>query len=205
MKITLTNGARPAWLKDNDLVLARYYCYTPSKPVGHPAVADTTKLNLFGWGDTDLLAIEIADTHPYALATSKGFTYWSGTDADAGPEDWDGGEVLLRKGYPILISRPDWSDEGCDWDIIGYHKKPEPILKDFTIHTNVKFTVKADTDLNATLMAKDLLEASDLIGDWGGIIAKPTTHTRTDFLASTGKKVRVTYENDNPVKVELAS
>jgi hypothetical protein len=130
MKITLSPpGQRPSWLKDDDAVLARYYG-------GTRAVGARLASELETWGDAVSPAIEmieIPDTHPYAVATSKGFTYWPGGRP---PDDWDDAqEVLLRDGTTCPDDRVNfWGHLGYQSDIIGYHRKAEEAGKVWYAH-----------------------------------------------------------------------
>lgn len=121
MKITLDPpGQRPSWLKDDDVVVSKIYGdWQTSHSYACKAV------ELVSWNDTDLLAIEIEDTHPYAVATSRGFTYWPG--GESAPDDWDSEcHVLLRDGTlwgPSSLMF--WPHAFDGRDIIGYHRKAE--------------------------------------------------------------------------------
>lgn len=81
-------------------------------------------------------AIRLRADHPYYLATSKGFTYWPG--GESAPDDWDGGEVLLRH-RGRYAGCAAWIGDGIRWhhvgigdDIIGYRKRMEPQQQDAT-------------------------------------------------------------------------
>lgn len=119
MKITLDPpGQRPNWLKDEDVVLSRHW-----RRLGPDYTQEPAKKLL--WEVPALLAIEIEDTHPYAVATSKGFTYWPG--GESAPEDWDSsGPILFRNG-DITTTHGNWTwlHDGRGYDIIGYPRKAE--------------------------------------------------------------------------------
>lgn len=119
MKITLdpTNPRRPDWVRDDDMILTRWYRGDPHNPYFGAVSAS-------GRAWSDLKAFEIADNHPYAIATNLGFTYWPGGDRE--PEYIDRSKlVLFRNG---TTSRGDrsyrWNHIGSNTDIIGYHKLP---------------------------------------------------------------------------------
>lgn len=85
----------------------------------------------------DITAIRLRTDHPYYTATEKGFTYWPGGE-DA-PDDWDGGDTLLRNG--ALCPQPGTWAHGVDRDIIGYRKRSEPIDSHMNqVHYNAPFT-----------------------------------------------------------------
>ena len=105
------DGKRPEWLRDDDWV----------------RMGDTN-LTARSWSfDGSHPHFRLLASHPYYLATSRGFTYWPG--GDEAPADWDGGEVFFvnreAQSYPYLAPS-DWAaDRPGIARIIGYHRKPE--------------------------------------------------------------------------------
>lgn len=166
MKITIENGQRPSWLKDTDIILRRYYGSFTAERSKAFATGQNTKFphfTCFCWGAKDLNAIEIDDTHPYAVATSQGFTYNDGSSNSA-PTDGDPSKsVLFRDGqtgnYP---SGSEWHHPRAHYpanDIIGYHVKVEPKpFEIYMIKAEVEFTVNTVTEARATEVALEVLE-----------------------------------------------
>lgn len=118
------DGNRPEWLHDGELMQYQ--------------TSDRTKWfdMKWGWGWAVIGGdIRLPASHPYYLATSRGFTYWPG--GDSAPADWDGGEVLRRGGDDAHHKDP-WLapyEHNQRWfhvarsdfaDIIGYRRKVEP-------------------------------------------------------------------------------
>lgn len=120
------NGKKPDWLGESDIVFATYkdYCgeYVATESHYPASRCDWSRVSEF-----QLLA-----SHPYYLATSKGFTYWPG--GDSAPDDWDGGEVLFAGGQNghktgVLTGRINFWQHGNimrQWNIIGYKRKAVP-------------------------------------------------------------------------------
>ena len=108
------NGARPEWLGENQEI--HFHWVDGSH-------GDWIARDFNGREWRKCRALQLPASHPYYLATSKGFTYWPG-GRDA-PDDWDGGDTLLQNG--ALCPQPGTWVHGVDVDIIGYHRKPEPV------------------------------------------------------------------------------
>jgi hypothetical protein len=100
------------WLGDNELITVKWHFGEWSDiTYGLPAVH---------WVHNEWEAFKLPANHPYYLATSTGFKYWPG--GDRAPDDWDGGDVLLRDGDDTG-SGEDWRHLGDGCDIIGYQPK----------------------------------------------------------------------------------
>lgn len=109
----------PSWLGSDELVKPRWgkdgwYPYTtPANCVASPERVTAILLRVDHWA--------------YAVI-AKGFEPWAG--GDSAPDDWDGGDVLLRRGACGDGIR--WHNVGVDDDIIGYRKRMEPQQQDAT-------------------------------------------------------------------------
>jgi hypothetical protein len=122
------NGVRPTWLRGCDLVdlkTSEGWRYSKSGVSRDP--------KRYSWAHVDgtpcILSIRLRPDHSYYTATTEGFTYWPG--GNEAPEDWDGGEVLLRRDgclrSPHLRS------------IIGYRKRAETTsIDDFARHLSTQ-------------------------------------------------------------------
>lgn len=168
MKITLTNGERPSWLKDDDLVLERFYTkhsgMNPGGRYNNAAHADGRAQDYpfgtaFSWSP-DLEAIEIEDTHPYAVATSKGFKFNDGTSLGA-PEDYDG-TVLFANGLVDDGDNTDWYwgwEKPAYYAIIGYKPKPTLKLETYDVRVDAQqFQVKAYSQTQAYALAEEQID-----------------------------------------------
>lgn len=107
------NGKRPAWLSDDEVVW----------PVD--AASETPWSNPYAVRDVhvwSLITIRLPADHFAYKALDAGFEPWGG--GDSAPEDWDGGEVLLRNGWTGLPSPAStwWSHFDSGSYIIGYRK-----------------------------------------------------------------------------------
>jgi hypothetical protein len=93
------------------------------------------------WFDKDRMwtlptAIRLPASHPYYLATSRGFTYWPG--GNSAPDDWDGGEVLWTDGPPCIpAASTSWKRESIPGvpNVIGYHPELEDATPAETVAT----------------------------------------------------------------------
>lgn len=120
-----TNGERPDWLRDGEQIA----CLNRADDWVGPRTALPGNDHIWQW----LRAFKLPAGHPYYTATRAGFTYWPG--GESAPDDWDGGDVLLRDGdtwcpSPIDLAHPNWQrgyegdpDRYADIDIIGYRKR----------------------------------------------------------------------------------
>lgn len=114
------NGVRPDWLRDGDKVNPAWHYDGAISEYGYE-VKDNRKIVCV----EKLAHIRLAASHPYYLATSRGFTYWPG--GDSAPADWDGGDVLDAYGS---VNGPDWIGRWTNigdgyHNIIGYRKRTE--------------------------------------------------------------------------------
>lgn len=106
------NGARPDWLGDEPFEFFQGAGFGWIN--GHPHLS---------WEVIE--QVRLPATHPYYLATAKGYKYWPG--GDEAPGDWDGGEVLARNGTVNYFGHnPIWADINGPGTIIGYHPRAEP-------------------------------------------------------------------------------
>ena len=114
--IEASNSREPLpWLKSDEYV----FCIWGEGNEGGPYEVH----HVHGWGDG--FRIRLPDDHPYYLATSKGFTYWSGGDEH--PADYDRGDILFRNGLPYPYHEGHgWMNMGDSWNIIGYKKRVDP-------------------------------------------------------------------------------
>lgn len=92
------------------------------------------------------------------LAVERGFTYWPG--GDAAPADWDGGEVLLRKGEKCNPAYWAWSKFIPTHDIIGYRKK-STTHSISPQHNSIADTVLENRRLNARV--EELLRVNNAL------------------------------------------
>lgn len=117
------DGQQPTWLADSD------ECQCRSRATGRWLACVKNRAI---W--ENLTHIRLPVDHWAYPAIQKGFTPWQG--GEAAPDDWDGGQVLLRDGdfinHPFATSA-NWM-RGLDGDptkmayldIIGYRKRTEP-------------------------------------------------------------------------------
>lgn len=80
------NGVRPEWLRDEDKIIVRWGDATgieSRRGAWRPSLIDQRISETTGWDS--VYAIRLPATHPYYLATSRGFTYWPG--GENAPED----------------------------------------------------------------------------------------------------------------------
>ena len=116
------DGKRPDWLKGDEKI-GIVWAHMRWDNLNTPA--DCVR----GWEDS-VAAIMLRADHPYYAATSNGFTYWPG--GENAPDDWDGGEVLLRDhdGLCPPAGIVTWERLEYSSDIIGYRKRAEPVQND---------------------------------------------------------------------------
>lgn len=126
MKIDIEPGSgRPSWLRDDDITFNRTYYDLENFPHSPRRAANCDHI---GEGWTDMASFEIDDDHPYAVATSKGFTYWPGGAEE--PDDIDkNGQILFRNGRTSEYSIGGWwwgrpLYGSIDYEIIGYKALP---------------------------------------------------------------------------------
>lgn len=99
---------RPEWLGDG-IFEVRF----PQHSGGLHTCSDV------GWDEA--CALYLPRTHWAAPAIEGGWRPWAG--GDAAPDDWDGGEVLLRCGE--TFRKPGrWGHLSSDFDVVGYKPKP---------------------------------------------------------------------------------
>ena len=125
---------RPDWLKDSDICAIK----DRDSWVGESSVFNAVK---WFWSK-GITQIKLLADHAYYTVQAynkehgTSYTYWGGQGEK--PDDWDGGDVVLRNGS--TVRRPaSWShlwregDNG-EYDVIGYTRKVEEArddLKDF--------------------------------------------------------------------------
>jgi hypothetical protein len=124
------NGVCPTWLRTSDTVdlkTSEGWRYSKSGVAGDPRTYSWTQAD----GTPCILSIRLRPDHSYYTATTEGFTYWPG--GNEAPEDWDGGEVLLRDG---CLRSPHLRSSSS---IIGYRKRAETTsIDDFTRHLSTQ-------------------------------------------------------------------
>jgi len=110
------DGKRPEWLRDDD------HCRAQSMMGDWYGVKGGDARPAVMWGWPAIEQIRLPASHPYYLATSRGFTYWPG--GDSAPSDWDGETVLLRPDE-LMTAHPEirWQHEGNKGDVIGYRRE----------------------------------------------------------------------------------
>lgn len=117
------NGARPEWLGENQEI--HFHWVDGSH-------GDWIARDFNGREWRECRALQLPASHPYYLATSKGFTYWPGGN-DA-PCDWDGDPVLYKcgavqgEGDAARWSAVSWEAFDQDSQIIGYNRKSTPVI-----------------------------------------------------------------------------
>ena len=111
------NGVRPDWLRDGER-LQWAHCLNAST-LWTETLPD--ELNFATGKPHQISHIRVRHDHPAYVALARGFKPWSG--GESAPDDWDGGDVLLRDGteWPHY---PTWTDCGTR-SIIGYRKRVE--------------------------------------------------------------------------------
>jgi len=178
------DGKRPEWIGIGELVDVKWRgdpewiseCVTQGVKAQH----------VKGWGDVE--EIRLPASHPYYLATSRGFTYWPG--GDEAPADWDGDATLSRSGVwsPLPPIIKPWRHMGREIDVIGYHRKPEE-RPTATVATLSGAAAKAVKRLTAHAMAA---QAAGLIG------AATDMRATCDVIAGlTGEVEAMTLNRDN--------
>lgn len=106
------NGVRPTWLRDDDRFEVKWHTCLPGNCWHRGSI------------DTHTMSIRLPANHWAYQALAAGFEPWPG--GDAAPDDWDGGEVLLRHGG--IVKSTNWR-HGADlpgghrYDVIGYRKQ----------------------------------------------------------------------------------
>lgn len=116
------DGKRLDWLTDAETSSIKWSVHTSPHDFG---VSQPDVWKRFGNHDWEALhAIRLPASHPYYLATSRGFTYWPG--GENAPEDWDGGEVLIGDGRIEHPGNSSWAAHCPNWCcLIGYRKRAE--------------------------------------------------------------------------------
>ena len=115
------NGVRPDWLR------GRVTCDLKTAAGWGSAAYYDSENDAEDWawshrpGDPNVTHIRLPADHPAYVALARGFTPWSG--GESAPDDWDGGDVLLRDGTE-WAHYPTWTDCGTR-SIIGYRKRVE--------------------------------------------------------------------------------
>lgn len=105
-------GVRPRWLRDDDFYFVNDEAFPDKWFEGAR----------YDWHGL-IKRIRIPEDHPAVPALRKGMEPWLG--GDSAPEDWDGGQVLLRKGTTTwAFDWLEWRHSGGSQDIIGYTKRP---------------------------------------------------------------------------------
>ncbi len=127
------NGVRPAWLSDEEAMLAGWKRSISDQETRIWSVPDAWTAGSIcrdtyaerGWINVEALRLPV--NHWAYRVIEAGFEPWRG--GDAAPADWDGGDVLLRDDRLIK-----WSHHNIGWihwstggDIIGYRKKAAAI------------------------------------------------------------------------------
>ena len=119
------DGKRPEWFRQSDhgciAVVGKGTTWEERQETDENTIPDVDD---WDWPMIDV--VQLPASHPYYLATSRGFTYWPG--GDSAPADWNGGDVLTLDGKLAelafgLASR--WQGRGDPWSVIGYRRKPE--------------------------------------------------------------------------------
>lgn len=128
------NGIRPEWLNESN----RRPLQFQYGDLWH-ADPDDNEFPVACWEWSEITAIRLAVSHAAYTAINAGFVPWRG--GDVAPVDWDGGEVMFRNGgrtnSPRSWTHP-WNGIGAasersDHDIIGYHRKAEPVAESAAI------------------------------------------------------------------------
>lgn len=117
------NGVKPEFIADDDV------CAVFSCDMIWCGLENVLPARAYIW-DQKITAIRLPADHWAYPVIEKGFWPWAG--GDRAPEDWDGGEVLLRDKRVIRVSFHDMQLDG--WrhipadqysDIIGYRRRPD--------------------------------------------------------------------------------
>jgi hypothetical protein len=154
------NGVRPKWLAD-DVEIQR------KDKSGHGDGWNndcTVTVGALMWGDW-VSHIRLPEDHFAYIAIAEGFEPWQG--ADAPPDDWNDGEVLLSNGctrpaygyrrLPGTVA-PGWTrTSGEETRIIGYKKRVDPVAV-------AEPTTQPDTDPIVALLTeiRDLLKPKEI-------------------------------------------
>jgi len=118
------DGKRPEWFRQSDhgciAVVGKGTTWEERQETDENTIPDVDD---WDWPMIDV--VQLPASHPYYLATSRGFTYWPG--GDEAPSDWDGNAVLHRDGVwsPTAPRFHPWRHINTDSDVIGYRRKPE--------------------------------------------------------------------------------
>lgn len=115
------NGARPEWLGENQEI--HFHWVDGSH-------GDWIARDFNGREWRECRALQLPASHPYYLATSKGFTYWPG--GDGAPEDLDTSKFVLFRSGAVYSPIPQyhWGRGLGSGDIIGYNRKATPSTPD---------------------------------------------------------------------------
>lgn len=114
------NGERPVWLGDDDLLQFQTIGNRHGKWLPDEGICGGRKWRNSAW--TSVQRIRLTADHWAYEALRRGMVPWAG--GDEAPDDWDGGEVLLRDNA-TSDSIDDWGREVSedDRDIIGYKRR----------------------------------------------------------------------------------
>jgi len=146
------DGKRPAWLADDDIILANEICEDAW------LVDEQDKSDIWYW--PVISKIRLPADHWAYQAIEQGFEPWAG--GDTAPDDWDG-EVLLRSGETFSGGgAADWKHHALQStaDIIGYRKKGEQVYTAKTI--SVGYTLTGDLATIARLQGENAALSAEL-------------------------------------------
>lgn len=219
MIINVENG-HPDWLKPDDLIFNRTY-------PGYPPYREPRRAGDSGLTWSHMISFEIADNHPYAEVTAKGFTYWTG--GSAAPEDLDPkGRVGYRNGQIGPVNNGDhrWTHRDDDYDIIGYTALARlDLTKPVQLKDRKRSVRVLATDLDPPYCIAGVLTATDtllrfkpselenipetrtryiLVGPTDGYHSEAEAEARLAYYTSAGV-VRLDFVDGKATNVELLS
>ena len=192
-EIQVSGNGRPVWLSNDDTTVSWNDFLTDNPSYGATTAG---RLNWFGVNQ-----IRLPEDHFAYAVIAAGFEPWAG--GDSAPDDWDGGEVLLREGAKVRPSTA--SGNHLSWqhpfervgvaelggDIIGYKKRVDPVAA-------AEPTTQPDTDPTVALLTeiRDLLKHPVQVLDFG-LKCDATPEQVARIIASGGRITR------KPSTVEL--
>lgn len=115
------DGVKPAWLADDDV------CAVLTDGAWYGLEQGSTFAARYWTWVSAVTAIRLLANHWAYPIIEKGFWPWAG--GDKAPDDWDGGEVLLREGYLCPGGQiTHWNHDdsvSVDAQIIGYRRRTD--------------------------------------------------------------------------------
>lgn len=112
------NGERPVWLGDDDLLQFQTPANYDGEWFSDEGVCGGRKWSSGSWSSVQ--RIRLAADHWAYEALSRGMVPWAG--GDEAPDDWDGGDVLLKNGEARGFQFT-WRRNGTPNCVIGYKRR----------------------------------------------------------------------------------